>query len=259
MHSTARDVSWSLLQVGAAARALCGPAGGCDTAIQCASLKSNVGHLEAAAAAAGLASLVVAPLSAGVVAVNAQLRGFCPRVSSAARFSVFSTAPAPQAERPPVVAGVVGIVSDARGSAASSDERRRRVASELVWLQRDHRARGVWCHREAGRALGQHEGLAVAISSSASSCSRRHTASVEPTRRNARGRTTWLLPRYRDASLHRDARSLGRGTLFKSRRQRHHHPPGRWVHGNGILCGARCFIDCSLGRRVPNSVQAPIA
>ena len=144
MHSTARDVSWSLLQVGAAARALCGPAGGCDTAIQCASLKSNVGHLEAAAAAAGLASLVVAPLSAGVVAVNAQLRGFCPRVSSAARFSVFSTAPAPQAERPPVVAGVVGIVSDARGSAASSDERRRRVAFELVWLQRNHRAWGVW-------------------------------------------------------------------------------------------------------------------
>ena len=44
-------------------------------AVQCASLKSNVGHLEAAAAAAGLASLVVAPLSAAVVAVNAQLRG----------------------------------------------------------------------------------------------------------------------------------------------------------------------------------------
>ena len=89
MHSTARDVTWSLLQVGAAARALCGPAGGCDTAIQCASLKSNVGHLEAAAAAAGLASLVVAPLSAGVVAVNAQLRGSCPRVFCRA-FPLFS-------------------------------------------------------------------------------------------------------------------------------------------------------------------------
>ena len=40
----------------------------------CASLKSNLGHLEAAAAAAGLASLVAGPLLAGVVAVNAQLR-----------------------------------------------------------------------------------------------------------------------------------------------------------------------------------------
>ena len=33
-----------------------------------------MGHLEAAAAAAGLASLVAGPLLAGVVAVNAQLR-----------------------------------------------------------------------------------------------------------------------------------------------------------------------------------------
>ena len=64
--------------MGAAARALCEPADGdgCGEAIQCASLKSNVGHLEAAAAAAGLASLVVVPLCATVVAVNAQLRGF---------------------------------------------------------------------------------------------------------------------------------------------------------------------------------------
>ena len=44
--------------------------------IQCTSLKSNVGHLEPAAAAAGLASLVVGPLMASVVAVNAQLRGY---------------------------------------------------------------------------------------------------------------------------------------------------------------------------------------
>ena len=42
--------------------------------VRCASLKSNLGHLEAAAAAAGLASLVAGPLLAGVVAVNAQLR-----------------------------------------------------------------------------------------------------------------------------------------------------------------------------------------
>lgn len=63
--------------MGAAARGLCDLASrdARGTALQCASLKSNVGHLEAAAAAAGLASLVVAPLSAAVVAVNAQLRG----------------------------------------------------------------------------------------------------------------------------------------------------------------------------------------
>ena len=42
--------------------------------VRCASLKSNLGHLEAAAAAAGLASLVAGPLLARAVAVNAQLR-----------------------------------------------------------------------------------------------------------------------------------------------------------------------------------------
>ena len=42
--------------------------------LPCTSLKSNTGHLEAAAAAAGLASLVVGPLLAAVVGVNAQLR-----------------------------------------------------------------------------------------------------------------------------------------------------------------------------------------
>ena len=40
----------------------------------CTSLKSNLGHLEAAAAAAGLSSLVAGALLAGTVAVNAQLR-----------------------------------------------------------------------------------------------------------------------------------------------------------------------------------------
>ena len=39
-------------------------------------LEANVGHLEPAAAAAGLASLAVGPLMASVVAVNAQLRGY---------------------------------------------------------------------------------------------------------------------------------------------------------------------------------------
>ena len=55
-------------QVGAASRALA------REPLLCASLKSNMGHLEAAAAVAGLASLVAGPLLAGVVAVNAQLR-----------------------------------------------------------------------------------------------------------------------------------------------------------------------------------------
>jgi hypothetical protein len=66
--------------VGAATRALCKATERGDTAIQCTSLKSNVGHLEPAAAAAGLASLVVGPLLASVVAVNAQLRGYVPWV-----------------------------------------------------------------------------------------------------------------------------------------------------------------------------------
>ena len=61
------------LQVGAAVRALCNSG---EAAVQCTSLKSNLGHLEAAAAAAGLSSLIVGPLLAGVVAVNAQLRGY---------------------------------------------------------------------------------------------------------------------------------------------------------------------------------------
>jgi hypothetical protein len=41
-----------------------------------------MGHLETAAAAAGLASLVVGPLMASVVAVNAQLRGLNAHLSS---------------------------------------------------------------------------------------------------------------------------------------------------------------------------------
>ena len=62
--------------MGAASRALCGPTRSepHEAVVRCASLKSNLGHLEAAAAAAGLASLVAGPLLAGAVAVNAQLR-----------------------------------------------------------------------------------------------------------------------------------------------------------------------------------------
>ena len=44
--------------------------------MRCASFKSNAGHLEAAAAGAGLSCLAVGPLEAAVVAVNAQLRGW---------------------------------------------------------------------------------------------------------------------------------------------------------------------------------------
>ena len=62
--------------MGAATRALCKSTEHGSVAIQCTSLKSNVGHLEPAAAAAGLASLVMGPLMASVVAVNAQLRGY---------------------------------------------------------------------------------------------------------------------------------------------------------------------------------------
>ena len=62
--------------MGAAIRALL-ERGGASQQVQCASLKANMGHLEAAAAAAGLASLAAVSLSAGVVAVNAQLRGCC--------------------------------------------------------------------------------------------------------------------------------------------------------------------------------------
>ena len=62
--------------MGAASKALCGLARNekRGAVVRCASLKSNLGHLEAAAAAAGLASLVAGPLLANAVAVNAQLR-----------------------------------------------------------------------------------------------------------------------------------------------------------------------------------------
>ena len=54
-------------QVGAAIGALISNA----RSVQCASLKSNMGHLEACAAAAGLVSLVLVPLGACMIAVNA--------------------------------------------------------------------------------------------------------------------------------------------------------------------------------------------
>ena len=64
---------FTILQVGAATRALCGPAWSeaQGAVLHCASLKSNMGHLEAAAAAAGLSSLVAGPMLGAVAAVNA--------------------------------------------------------------------------------------------------------------------------------------------------------------------------------------------
>ena len=89
-------------------RALCKPTERGTAAIQCTSLKSNVGHLEAAAAAAGLASLVVGPLMASVIAVNAQLRGYVTCVYIHCHFNLT------QAERAPVVGRVIEAVPNAR-------------------------------------------------------------------------------------------------------------------------------------------------
>ena len=83
-HAVSRDmftnkITSSIEQVGAAIRALSVELNDTSTqpvaTVQCASLKANMGHLEAAAAAAGLASLIVGPLLAATVSVNAQLRG----------------------------------------------------------------------------------------------------------------------------------------------------------------------------------------
>ena len=93
-------------QVGAADRAL---SDACrDSAsrgqpkAQCTSLKSNMGHLEAAAAAAGLCSLAAGPLLAGIVVVNAQLRGCEPTVMIN-QMSENHRPSVTQVERPPIV------------------------------------------------------------------------------------------------------------------------------------------------------------
>ena len=58
------------LRKGALGRSMLGDKVG----LRCSSLKANMGHLEACAAAAGLASLMLAPLCAMSNAGNAQLR-----------------------------------------------------------------------------------------------------------------------------------------------------------------------------------------
>lgn len=61
-------------QVGAASDVLCAN----SRSIQCSSSKSNMGHLEASAAAAGLASLTLGSLDVSTVAANSQLaRSLC--------------------------------------------------------------------------------------------------------------------------------------------------------------------------------------
>ncbi|KAH8093679.1 hypothetical protein JL720_4829 [Aureococcus anophagefferens] len=66
------------IEVGAAVRAVCGGAGRAALS----SLKSNMGHLEAAAAAGGLGVLLAVPLAGGVVPPNAQLRRLNGHVNS---------------------------------------------------------------------------------------------------------------------------------------------------------------------------------
>ena len=95
-------------QVGAADRAFslharqAAPGGGAPSQgrgpVQCASLKSNLGHLEAAAAAAGLASLAVGTLATSIVTVNAQLRG---PVFAAERRALLETSASTFRGRPP--------------------------------------------------------------------------------------------------------------------------------------------------------------
>ena len=60
------------LKVGAAADVLCKL--NFDFSIQCTSFKSNMGHLEASAAAASLTSLTLLPLCVMVVSANAQMK-----------------------------------------------------------------------------------------------------------------------------------------------------------------------------------------
>ena len=55
--------------MGAAVGPLCAK----SNVVECASLKSNMGHLEPSAAAAGLASLLAVPLYTFIIAINAQL------------------------------------------------------------------------------------------------------------------------------------------------------------------------------------------
>ena len=52
-----------------------------------------MGHLEAAAAAAGLASVVAGPLLAGIIPVNAQLRRYVSDVSRFEKRRLLATHP----------------------------------------------------------------------------------------------------------------------------------------------------------------------
>ena len=67
------------IEIGAASRALRTADG---RLVQCSSLKSNMGHLETAAAAAGCACNIAIPLSASIVPLNIQLRRLNAHVAS---------------------------------------------------------------------------------------------------------------------------------------------------------------------------------
>lgn len=120
--------------------------------VQCTSLKSNMGHLEACAAAAGLASLLLAPLGVTVAAANAQLRRyFC---MHRLIFWILFVVTLFQAERTFVIDRIVEIVvllgarrgGGALGMPCRFGDRSRGVSSgspELVWIQWDYRSRGI--------------------------------------------------------------------------------------------------------------------
>ena len=135
---------------------------------QCTSLKANMGHLEACAASAGLASLLATPLVVGLVPTNAQLRWLAPRrcLRSAARDPRMSIENSTQAERTPRVPGgllsVLYHVLDARGrrwahaseSIPTTGRTRAGLAharpAEFVWLQRNNRTRLLCRRSETG-------------------------------------------------------------------------------------------------------------
>ena len=132
--------------------------------VQCASLKANMGHLEPAAAAAGLSSLAATSLFEALVPVNAQLRrpGF-------EHITAVTTAPTVlQVERAPVVDHVHVVVVPHAGRSRGADRVELdqaclfRVTSELLRIQRNYRPRRV-CRFRRGSAIAQ-QCLLLAVS-----------------------------------------------------------------------------------------------
>ena len=112
--------------MGAAVRALCNESN--RKRVQCTSLKSNLGHLEAAAAAAGLSSLIVGPLLAGAVAIlfdHSSLRSIADALSANSHLST-AQEPEPEQKMPVLPTVVVAhevtkrVVSQTSGNTAQS-------------------------------------------------------------------------------------------------------------------------------------------